>query len=283
MTWFCITKDLAYLLLSISAAVLYVLSNKTRRDIQLPLILGCTNLGISLVLYFFMPEAPAFSQPYLSLIDTVSSIICLWCVLHWWILFEAARNPEVLYRAAGPCTLVAGIGGIGYEIAFVLRGHAWPKEILFCVLFVITGAFTIASHNWYKKITFFRYSGVLLVIACLAAVAAEPFVGENLAAENYLARFLESVARNTHFLYPVIFFFIYNMIRFDLLNHLNRHKLLAWVLSLCAGGWLYREPLGRDFVDKIPIFKEVLPPLAFVGVLFVLPLATLWDARPSNK
>ena len=130
---------------------------------------------------------------------------------------------------------------------------------------------------------YFRWAAIIIVLAYLVALVIDPIVYGYHEEGDYVASVAKSAALNGMYAFAVIMFFSYNLLRLNVLAEISRSKLMALSLALCVGCLFYRNPISREYADRIPIFKDLLPASVGFGAILVLPIGTLILKRAEKK
>jgi len=231
-----------------------------------------------LIIHVFVLPGDAGWTPKLGLLASANIILLILSILHYFLVIEANKWKDYQYDFAGPPVAI----GVGIWLLGGLLGiRALQFDQHFFSVIFVTCMLNFLGRRFFASESYFRWAAVVVVLGYLLAVVLDAFVydyGEG----DYILSLIRSAAVKGFYALAAILFFSYNLLRLGVVAEVNRRKLVLWSLTLVAGSLLYRNPLTRDFANRIPIFKDLLPASAGFGAVLVFPIGILiskWTER----
>jgi hypothetical protein len=129
----------------------------------------------------------------------------------------------------------------------------------------------------------FQVSSAVIIFLFLFLYILDPVIFNYVNKKNYLISISESLSRNAHFALFPYFFFMSNLIRSKKLKRLDLKRVFNLIFLCILFSMCYRNSLTREFVQRIPIFKDIIPPSTSVVTLFLPGIIAISKIRKYEK
>lgn len=260
------------LILGISLVTLFHTSKTKSRVVSIAWACGCVYLAYRLFyLYYWTFVLPVSA----ALIGTGAAACFLYVILT--DVFILKFRDEKGNWFDGITSLEAGIF---FSVMFIIElltrraygGPFLPGAAIVCFLGFMCRRPTAKPSR-------FQASALLVVFLSVGLYCLAPIVFTRRIPENYLSAVLDALASNAQWAVFPYAFFASNLIRLKLIELPELKKVFRLVFLCVVGSACYNNPLAREFIDKIPIFKDIVPPSTSVVALMVPGITAILRVR----
>jgi hypothetical protein len=267
-----ISLQVLLLILGISLVTLLHTSREKSRVVSIAWVCAGVHMAYILFYFFYSTFAP---PPSASLIGMGAAACWLYVVLTDVFLLRFRDEEDNSFdrlTSLGVGIFFCVLFIIGLLTRRVIMGPFLPGTAIVCFLGFMCRRPTAKPSR-------FQASALLVVFLFVGLYCLSPIVSARQMPEDYLSAVLDALASNAHFAVFPYAFFASNLIRLKLIEQPELKKVFRLVFLCVVGSACYNHPLAREFVDKIPIFKDIVPPSTSVVALMVPGITSILRVR----